>query len=273
MNGPDKSQDKNAPQQGPWTSITLEKSNGVARLSLNRPERLNVLNSSTLREFNDAISAIEVDEEIRTIILRSNCAKAFTAGADITEMRRLSPQAARSFSALGHLIARRIEVDLPPTIAALNGYVMGGGVEIASACDFRVASEDVVIAQPEIDIGIFPGWGGSQRLARIIGFPRAKDLILTGRKVAADEALRLGLVHNVVPVGNLDSAVTELAEVIALKSRSALIAAKRAVNLTQETTLGTGLEQEIQMWALMFDTPDQKEGMNAFLEKRKPRFL
>lgn len=225
-----------------------------------------------MRELNEAISVLAADDDLKAVLLRSNCAKAFTAGADITEMRQLNPQAARGFSAMGHLVARRIETDLPPTIVALNGYVMGGGVEIASACDFRLASEDVVLAQPEIDIGIFPGWGGSQRLARIIGMPRAKDMILTGRKVRAQEALQLGLVHQVVPVDQLDSVAMALARELASKSRDALMAAKRAVNLTQETPLGTGLEEEIQAWALMFDTPDQKEGMSAFLEKRKPKF-
>jgi len=258
--------------EGAWTSILLERTDGIARLSLNRPERLNVFNSTMLKELNEAISVLAADDELKAVLLRSNCAKAFTAGADITEMRQLNPQGARGFSAMGHLVARRIETDLPPTIVALNGFVMGGGVEIASACDFRLASEDVVLAQPEIDIGIFPGWGGSQRLARIIGMPRAKDLILTGRKVRAPEALQLGLVHQVVPVDQLDSAAMGLARELAAKSRDALMAAKRAINLTQETPLGTGLEEEIQAWALMFDTPDQKEGMSAFLEKRKPKF-
>jgi len=254
------------------TAMMLEKADGVARLSLNRPERLNVFNSLALREMNAALTDIASDDGVRAVVLRSNCAKAFTAGADITEMRQLNPQSARDFSALGHLIARRIETELPPTIAALNGYIMGGGVEIASACDFRIASEDAVFAQPEINIGIFPGWGGSQRLARIIGYPRAKDLILTGRKVSAREALQLGFVHQVVPVNELDSASMDLARVLAEKSRPALMAAKRAVNLTQEIPLATGLEVEIQAWALMFDTPDQKEAMTAFLEKRKPLF-
>jgi len=258
--------------QGTWASLVLEKNNGVACLSLNRPERLNVFNSLVLRELNAALTDVASDERIRAVILRSNCAKAFTAGADITEMRQLNPRTAREFSALGHLVARRIETELPPTIVALNGYVMGGGVEIACACDFRIASEDVVMAQPEIDIGIFPGWGGSQRLSRIIGYPRAKDLIFTGRRVKAAEALQLGLVHQVVPRSELDNAATELARVLAEKSRSALIAAKRAVNLTQEVPLATGLEEEIQTWALMFDTPDQIEAMTAFLEKRKPQF-
>jgi len=255
-----------------WTSILLERTDGVARLTLNRPERLNVLSSAMLNEINEALSIIAGDEDTRAVVLRSSSQKAFTAGADITEMRQLKPQTARGFSALGHLVARKIETELPPTIAALNGYVMGGGVEIASACDFRIASEDVVLAQPEIDIGIFPGWGGSQRLARIVGLPRAKDLILTGRKVTAREALELGLVHQIVPNGQLDSAAMELARVLASKSRAALMAAKRAINMTQEMPLRNGLEEEMQEWALMFDTPDQKEGMSAFLEKRKPRY-
>jgi len=255
-----------------WASILLERADGIARLTLNRPERLNVLNSAMLTEITEAMAVIARDEDIRAVVLRSASQKAFTAGADITEMRRLDRQAARGFSALGHLVARRIETELPPTIAALNGYVMGGGVEIASACDFRIGSEDVVLAQPEIDIGIFPGWGGSQRLARIIGLPRAKDLILTGRKVTAREALELGLVHQIVPNGQLDSAAMELAAVLASKSRAALMAGKRTINLTQEMPLRDGLDEEIREWATMFGTPDQQEAMSAFLEKRKPRY-
>lgn len=257
---------------GTFKSILLEKSNGIAQLTLNRPERLNVLNTEMLKEINEAISILANDDVTKVLILKSASPKAFTAGADITEMIQLNSHAARDFSALGHLIARRIENELPPTIAALNGYVMGGGVEIAAACDFRIAAEDTVLAQPEINIGIFPGWGGSQRLARIIGLPRAKEMILTGRKVIAEEALRLGLVHQVVPINELENTVMDLAKELASKSKPALMTAKRAVNLTQETPLALGLEEEIQLWALMFDTPNQKEGMAAFLEKRKPEY-
>src|SRR3990170_3297246 len=182
-----------------YRSITVERDAGVATVTLNRPERMNVLNSEALGELDHALRLLSLDEGVRAVVLRSASEKAFTAGADIREMRGLDHAGAKSFAELGHRVAMRLERELPPVVMEANGYVMGGGVELACACDFRIASEDAVFSQPEINIGIFPGWGGSQRLARVIGLPRARELILTGRRVSAQEALGLGLVHAVVP--------------------------------------------------------------------------
>lgn len=255
-----------------YKNIKLESEDGIATVILDRPEKLNVLNSETLRELDQAFEGIAENEEYRSVIFRSSCEKAFTAGADIKEMQRLTASEARAFSELGHRVAMRLERDLPPVVMAANGYVMGGGLEFACACDFRLASEDAVFAQPEINIGIFPGWGGSQRLARIIGLPRARELIYTGRRIDAHEALGLGLVHAVVPKGELESRSLSLARELAAKSRTALMAAKRAVNSVTDLPLTTGLEFEKQCWAFLFGQDDQREGMTAFLEHREPSF-
>ena len=255
-----------------YRSIQVEADAGIATVSLDRPERLNVLNSEALRELDDALEVLARDATCRSIVVRSHGGRAFSAGADIREMRDLDPAGARSFSELGQRITGRIERDLPPVVLAANGYVMGGGLEIACACDFRIASEDAVFAQPEINICIFPGWGGSQRLARVIGLPRARELVLTGRTLSAEEALAIGLVHAVVPMEDLHARAHALASDLALKSRAALMAAKRAMNQVSELPLRAGLEYERDSWALLFGSGDQREGMTAFLEHRKPRY-
>jgi enoyl-CoA hydratase/carnithine racemase len=256
----------------PYRSILVQRDGGVASVTLNRPERMNVLNSEALRELDHALRLLALDEECRSVVFRSSSEKAFTAGADIREMRGLDPPGAKRFAELGHGVAMRLERELPPVVMAANGYVMGGGVELACACDFRIDSEDAVFSQPEINIGIFPGWGGSQRLARVIGLPRARELIYTGRKIYAQEALGLGLVHAVVPKAELQTRAVALATELAAKSRTALMAAKRAVNAVSELPLTAGLEFERHSWAMLFGSEGQVEGMAAFLEHREPRF-
>lgn len=256
----------------PYRSIKVERDEGVTTLTLDRPERLNVLNSEVLQEIDDALGRIAGDEACHAMVLKSSSGKVFTAGADIREMKGLQPAQAKAFSELGHRIAMRLEREVPPVVMAANGFVMGGGLEIACACDFRIASDDAVFAQPEINIGIFPGWGGSQRLARIIGLARAREMIYTGRRIAANEALGLGLVHAVVPRADLHARAHALGAELATKSRTALLAAKRAMNQVAELPLSDGLEYEQQSWALLFGGGDQLEGMAAFLEHREPRF-
>jgi len=256
----------------PYRSIKVERDAGVATVTLNRPERMNVLNSEVLQELDRALEKLARDEECRAVVFRSTSEKAFTAGADIREMRELDPAGAKAFAELGHRVAMRLERELPAVVMAANGYVMGGGVELACACDFRIASEDAVFSQPEINIGIFPGWGGSQRLARVIGLPRARELIYTGRRINAMEALGLGLVHAVVPKAELYPRALALATELASKSRPALMAAKRAMNVVGELSLTAGLEFERQNWALLFGGEDQIEAMTAFLEHREPRY-
>ncbi len=245
---------------------------GVADLVLDNPERMNVINSDVLEKFNQIIEEIVENQEVKVVLLKSNSSNAFTAGADITEMRDHSPEEARRFSELGHLIARRLERDLPPVVVALKGYVLGGGVELACACDIRIASEDCVFSQPEINIGVIPGWGGTQRLARVVGFAKAREMIYTGVRVDAYQALEIGLVNQVVPREELDPTAEALAGELSNKSRNALMAAKRAIRMSAEMGYEEALRYEVGEWTSLFGTHDQIEGMRAFLEKRKPKF-
>lgn len=245
---------------------------GIATVVLDNPERMNIFDSLALKEFDRVIDEIVANEDTKVVLLKSNSSKGFTAGADITEMATHDQEKAREFSELGHRIARRLEKDLPPVVIALKGYVLGGGVELACACDVRVASEDCVFSQPEIDIGVIPGWGGTQRLARVVGTARAREMIYTGVRIDAYQALEIGLVNQVVPRDELDSIAQAFAEELTTKSRQALMAAKRAIRMSQEMDYEEGLDYETKEWASLFGTRDQKEGMKAFLEKRKPEF-
>ncbi|MEW5937458.1 MAG: enoyl-CoA hydratase-related protein [Candidatus Thermoplasmatota archaeon] len=256
-----------------YNNIIFQVKEQVATLSLNRPTHLNVLNEETLLEMDSALDRIASDNGIKAVVLRSNCEKAFTAGADVREMREKDVQGAARFAELGHRVAHRIEKEMPPVIAVLNGYVLGGGLEIASACDLRIATPDAIFAQPEIDIGIIPGWGGTQRLCRLIGFGRAKEMIYMGKRITAEEALEIGLVNLVVPQEEIDTVLGSMTEILRSKSRVALMAAKKAIEMTVEASLHTGLSYEVQSWATLFATYDQKEGMTAFLEKRRPHFV
>jgi len=253
--------------------LTVAVDGKVATVTLDRPKELNIFNEASLKDLDRLLDAISVEDGVDVVLLVSSHPKLFTAGADITEMLEKDVLGAKRFAELGHRVARKIETLPQPVIAAVNGFVMGGGVEFICACDLRIASEDAVFAQPEIDIGIIPGWGGTQRLTRIVGLGKAKELILTGKRIDAKEALRIGLVNDVVPKEDLKRVSLALAKYIAGKSHETIIAAKRAINMTAETNLATGLQYEVQVWATLFETMDQKEGMHAFIEKRPPKFM
>jgi len=261
-----------APEGPSFINITLAREARVAVLSLSRPRGLNILNGETLVELERALGALAADGTVDVVLLRSAHPKVFTAGADITEMRQQDVTTAREFSELGHRVARALETLPQPVVAAVHGAVMGGGMEFILACDIRIAADDAFFAQPEIDIGIIPGWGGTQRLARVVGIGMAKELIYTGRRIDAKEALRIGLVNEVVPRASLDRAAMSFAQGIACKSRPILLAAKRAINKTMESSLPVGLDYEVDAFANVFATADRTEGMCAFLEKRPPRF-
>jgi len=252
--------------------IKAETNDGIATVVLDNPERMNIFDSSVLKEFDSVIDGLVENETVKVVLLKSNSSKGFTAGADITEMATYDSEEARKFSEMGHRIARRLEKDLPPVVVALKGYVLGGGVEFACACDIRIASEDCVFSQPEINIGVIPGWGGTQRLARIVGIAKAREMIFMGVKLDAHQALEIGLVNQVVPKEELDSVVQTYAEELSSKSRQALMAAKRSIRMSLEMGYEDGLGYETKEWASLFGTHDQKEGMKAFLEKRKPEF-
>lgn len=252
--------------------IDLERRGAVAIVTLARPEAMNALSPEMLDELEERLDAVERSAETQVVVLTGAGERAFSAGADIGHMQTASALEARSYARRGHELTGRVEEFAKPVIAAVNGYALGGGCELALACDIRVAAENARFGQPEVNLGIVPGWGGTQRLARLTSLGFAKEVILTGRPVHADEALRVGLVNHVVPAGELIDRAVALAEQIAEKPPWTIASAKALCNLALEGDLKGHLAREIDAFALAFTTPEQREGMTAFFEKRKPDF-
>lgn len=253
-------------------NILLDKKNHIAILSLNRESVLNALNTQVLKEINTILDDIESDKDTYVVIITGK-GKAFIAGADIAEMKNKTPNEGRIFGELGQNVCRKIENMEKPTIAAINGYALGGGCELAMSCDIRIASEKCKFGQPEVGLGITPGFGGTQRLSRLVGISKAKELILTTNIIKSQEALNIGLVNKVVSSESLLEEAIALAEKIVSKPQSAVRYAKSAINRGYETDIETGMVIEKDVFGLCFATEDQKEGMEAFLEKRKPNFI
>lgn len=254
-----------------WDTLTLDVDGDVATLTVNRPDAMNALNVETLEAMGEALNEAEA-EGARALVITGAGDKAFIAGADISYMQDLSTPEAQAYSELGHRVFDAIETFPAPVIAAVNGYAFGGGCEVALACDLRVASERAVIGQPEIDLGLVPGWGGTQRLSRLVGDERARRLIFFGERVDASDAYELGLVGEVVAHDQLDAHVAELAEELASKPKFAMQAAKEALNMVHEEPQAAGLAFERRAWSGLFGTHDQREGAAAFVEKRDPDF-
>ncbi|MFH5797732.1 enoyl-CoA hydratase/isomerase family protein [Haladaptatus sp. CMAA 1911] len=252
-------------------TVRYEFSDDVATLTVDRPDRLNALNVETLNALRDAIDEAESDGA-RALVLTGAGEKAFVAGADIGYMKDLSVAEAQAYAELGHDVADSLESFPAPVIAAINGYTFGGGCELALACDLRVASSNAVLGQTEIDLGIIPGWGGTQRLSRLVGDELARRLIFFGERIDAQDAHEMGLVGEVVAPDELDAHVEEMATDLAERPAFALQAAKEALNQVQEGTLSAGLRYERRLWSSMFGTHDQREGMTAFVEDREPNF-
>jgi enoyl-CoA hydratase len=248
----------------------VERDGGIATVTVDRPDAMNALDRPTLEELRDRLSELGADAEARVVVLTGSGEKAFIAGADIKYMSGLEVEEAKEWGGLGHDAARLLETMPKPTIAAINGFALGGGCELALACDLRYASSAARLGQPEINLGIIPGWGGTQRLARVCGLGVAKDLILTGRLVPAEEALGLGLV-NAVHDPVLDKAL-EVARLLASKSPLALAAAKRTTNHALQGDHVQNLEREADEFGALFASEDAKEGLTAFAEKREPVF-
>jgi enoyl-CoA hydratase len=244
----------------------------VSLITLNRPDKLNALNEELLVELRDALLDLDHDYGIRALILTGAGDRAFAAGADIGAMATKTAAEARRFAELGHVVGTRLEQAHFPVIAAVNGFALGGGCELALACDFIYASDKAKLGQPEVNLGVIPGFGGTQRLARRVGVGRARELVYTGDVVGAEEALRIGLVNRVVPHTELLAAARATAEKIAKKGPLAVAQAKRALLRGADVTLATANELEVQAFSALFGTHDQKEGMAAFLEKREARF-
>jgi enoyl-CoA hydratase len=250
--------------------IAVSRDGGVAVVTIDRQDALNALNVETLEALRDRLLELRDDGETRAIVLTGAGEKAFAAGADIKYMSGLGVEQAKAWGELGHSVGQLLETSAAPTIAAVNGFALGGGCELALACDIRYASARAKLGQPEINLGIIPGWGGTQRLARVCGLGVAKDLILTGRTIDAEEALRIGLVSEIVdPV--LDRAL-ETARALAQQSPVALRAAKRAVNHALQGDHVENLGAEAEHFGELFASEDAKEGLAAFVEKRKPSF-
>ncbi len=254
-----------------YENVILKKENNIGILSINRPDELNSLNSAVLSELDMIINQISLDDEIHVLIITGE-GRAFVAGADIGEMKNKNSIEAREFAQKGLSVFRKIELMEKPVIAAVNGFALGGGCELAMCCDIRIASDKAKFGQPEVGLGITPGFGGTQRLARLVGLGNAKQLIFTGDIIKADEALRIGLVNNVVPSSELLDTAIKLAEKIASKGQLAIRFAKTAINRGIETDLETGMVIERGLFSLCFATEDQKEAMSAFLEKREVNY-
>ncbi|HNZ15381.1 MAG TPA: enoyl-CoA hydratase-related protein [Anaerolineaceae bacterium] len=251
--------------------VILSQQGYVALVTINRPEAMNALNVEVIEELIDAFDMIDVDNT-RCVILTGADVRAFVAGADIAAMANMSSEEARAFAELGHELMETIEYFPMPVIAAVNGYALGGGCELAMACDIRIASENAVFGQPEVGLGITPGFGGTQRLPRLIGsMSVAKELLYTGRNVRSDEALRIGLVSAVHPQESLLDEAWKIANRISANAPIAVENAKTSVNATMELGLEEGIELETDLFSECFDSEDQKEGMAAFLEKRKEK--
>ena len=255
-----------------WTNLQVETSGGTAVVTIDRPQALNALNEPTLRELQGAFAALSNDDTVQVIILTGSGEKAFVAGADIAAMQPLSTLEARQFAKQGHAVMRAIESCPKPVIAAVNGFALGGGCELALACDIRLVSEKARFGQPEVNLGIIPGFGGTQRLARLVGKGVAMELILTGDMIDAAEACRIGLANKVFAPAELLDAARALAARINSKGPNAVRLAKEAVRIGLEMDLDKANQYESELFGHCFASSDQKEGMQAFLEKRPPRF-
>ena len=256
-----------------FENITLEKENHIAIVTINRPKALNALNKATLLELKNAFLDLQNDTEISVIILTGSGNKAFVAGADIAFMQNLNAMEGREFSRLGQEVFSLIETMEKPVIAAVNGFSLGGGCEIAMCCDFRIASFNAKFGQPEVGLGIIPGFGGTQRLPRLVGPGMARQMIYTGDIINANEALRIGLVNAVVSGEELLETVIQIAKKIINNGQIAVGMAKAVINAGAETDIDRAMEIEANAFALCFSTADQKEGMEAFLAKRTPNFI
>ncbi len=255
-----------------YDNILFSVEAGIATITFNRPKALNALNVALLEEFTHALDAIAANEDIRVLVLTGAGEKAFVAGADITQLATFNALQAKQFSQQGQDAINRLQALSIPVIAAVNGFALGGGSEIALACDFIYASETATFGLPEINLGIIPGFGGTQRLPRLIGPNQAKEMIFTGKMVPAADARALGLVNQICPPAELMEAVLKTAGAIARKGKASLRAAKQAINNGLNVDLTTGCRIEVDAFALCMASQDAKEGTSAFLEKRKAQF-
>ncbi|MEG2276352.1 MAG: short-chain-enoyl-CoA hydratase [Odoribacter sp.] len=254
-----------------YKKLIIEKQENICIVKINHPEALNALNIQILTELGQAFDEIEADKDTDVVVLTGE-GRSFVAGADIAEMSVMKADEGKHFGQLGAAVFRKIELLSKPVIAAINGFALGGGCELAMACDIRIASVKAKFGQPEVGLGIIPGFSGTQRLPRIVGLGKAKELIYTATVIPAEEAYRIGLVNKVVEPEELMTEAIAMAKVIASKAQLAVRYAKEAINRGVETDIETGIAIETNLFGLCFATTDQKEGMEAFLWKKKAEF-
>jgi len=252
--------------------IIYEKNEGVATITLNRPEALNAFSKDVVEEILHALEDIETDEAVRVVVLTGAGEKAFSAGADIKAMAGITALKARELSFMGEKLCVGLENLEKPVIAAINGYALGGGLEVAMSCDLRIASENAKMGQTEINIGLIPGWGGTQRLTRLVGMTKAKELVFTGRIIDAKTAEQIGIVNMVVPADKFRETVSQFAKDLASKAPVALKVAKALINKGSDIGLESALALEREGFGVVGSSEDLKEGVSAFTEKRKPVF-
>jgi len=255
-----------------YENILFDVQDGVGILTFNRPKSLNALNPKTLEEVADVVQRAKKDDAIRVLLLTGSGEKAFVAGADISEFQKMNPLQARQFAERGQEIFFQLEQLAIPVMAVVKGFALGGGCEIAMSCDFIYAADTAKFGQPEINLGIIPGFGGTQRLSRLIGRAKAKELCMTAEMIDAHQALQLGLVAKVFPAAQLMEESLKVAKALARKAQAALRSIKHVINCGCETDLKTGCALEAEAFGVCFASQDAKEGVAAFLEKRKPDF-
>ena len=255
-----------------FESIEVEREEKFARIIIDRPEKMNVINSSVIQEMKRALLRLEEIKEVRALIITGRGEKAFAAGADVGEMKDLTPSQARDFAREGQQLMQQIEEFPRPVIAAVRGYALGGGQELTLACDLIIAGEEAEFGQPETSLGIMPGYGGTQRLPRQIGERRAKYLLYTGERIGADRALEFGLINEVVPPEEVKDRAAELAGTIASQAPVAVKLAKESINFGLNEGIDKGTSHEINAFSLCFNTRDQTHGFEAFMEGESPEF-
>ncbi len=255
-----------------YQTLLLDVKDNIAVVTLNRPDKLNALNAQTINDLDSVFDDLKENEGVYAIVLTGSGEKAFVAGADINELNKLDMISAKEFAEKGQAVFNKIEKFDKPVIAAVNGFALGGGCELALACHIRLASDNAKFGQPEVNLGIIPGYGGTQRLARLINTGRAMEYILTADMISADEAYRIGLVNKVYPQDELLDKAIEMVKKITAKGQQAIRLAMKAVKAVDETSLKEGQNLEASLFALCCGTEDFKEGTSAFLEKRKPEF-
>ncbi len=249
--------------------LVTSKSEGICTVKINRPDKLNAMNMDVAKELVKTFEDIGRDDSVKVIILTGEGDKAFSAGADIEYMSKITPTESEEYAKLGQLVTATVENVKQPTIAAVNGFALGGGCELAMSCDIRIAANTAKMGQPEVTIGIPPGWGGTQRLMRIVGIAKAKELVYTGKMIKADEAREIGLVNQVVEISSLMDETMKMAKTIASNSAIAVRMSKVAINKGRNADLDTGLGIELLAWRNCFTHPDRQERMTEFVNKSK----